>query len=58
MATGVSRFPMPVFTPLPAAEFSGIVALPGFLAGTGSLYYQPYAIEYSGRLWRISRPAD
>lgn len=51
MAVGISRFPMPVFTPLPAAGFSGIVALPGFLVGTGSLYYQPYAVEYSGALF-------
>lgn len=47
---GIYRFPMPVFTPVPAATFSGKVALPGFLVGTGSMYYQPYAIEYDGVL--------
>lgn len=48
---GVGRFPVPVFTPIPAAEFSGTVALPGFLVGTGSMYYTPYALEYEGRLF-------
>lgn len=47
---GVGRFPMPVFTPIPAAGFSGTVALPGFLVGTGSMYYEPYALEYEGSL--------
>lgn len=47
---GVARFPMPVFTPIPAARFSGTVALPGFLVGTGSMYYEPYALEYDGTL--------
>ena len=47
---GVRRFPMPVFTPIPAADFSGTVALPGFLVGTGSMYYEPYALEYEGAL--------
>lgn len=44
------RFPMPVFTPIPAIGFSGQVALPGFLIGTGSKYYEPYAVEYEGEL--------
>ncbi len=48
---GIYRFPMPVFTPIPAAGFSGIVALPGFLVGTGSMYYEPYAREYDGALF-------
>lgn len=48
---GLSRFPMPVFTPIPAAGFCGTVALPGFLVGTGSMYYQPYAVEYDGALF-------
>ena len=48
---GIYRFPMPVFTPLPAAGFSGTVALPGFLVGTGSMYYEPYAREYDGALF-------
>lgn len=48
---GIYRFPMPVFTPVPAAGFSGRVALPGFLIGTGSMYYEPYAREYDGALF-------
>ncbi|WP_445810858.1 hypothetical protein [Yoonia sp.] len=48
---GIYRFPMPVFTPIPAAGFSGTVALPGFLVGTGSMYYEPYAREYDGALF-------
>lgn len=48
---GIYRFPMPVFTPILAAEFSGTVALPGFLVGTGSMYYKPYAREYEGVLF-------
>lgn len=48
---GIDRFPMPVFTPVPAARFSGTVALPGFLVGTGSIYYEPYALEYEGSLF-------
>ncbi|SNT76552.1 hypothetical protein [Paracoccus seriniphilus] len=48
---GLRRFPMPVFMPLPAAGFSGRVALPGFLVGTGSKYYTPYMMEYEGTLF-------
>ncbi|WP_417601786.1 hypothetical protein [Pararhodobacter oceanensis] len=48
---GLRRFPMPVFAPLPAKAFSGRVALPGFLLGTGSRYYQPYGLEYEGALF-------
>jgi hypothetical protein len=48
---GIHRFPMPVFTPVPAAGFCGKVALPGFLVGTGSMYYKPYAVEYEGTLF-------
>nr|WP_306266437.1 hypothetical protein [Pararhizobium sp. IMCC3301] len=48
---GIYRFPMPVFTPIPATGFSGRVALPGFLIGTGSMYYEPYAVEYDGALF-------
>ncbi|MGE0004324.1 MAG: hypothetical protein AB7S92_01925 [Parvibaculaceae bacterium] len=47
---GIKRFPMSVFTPVPAAGYSGTVALPGFLVGTGSMYYEPYALEYEGAL--------
>lgn len=48
---GLRRFPMPVFSPLPADRFSGRVALPGFLVGTGSKYYSPYAVQYDGPLF-------
>lgn len=47
---GLRRFPMPVFTPVSARHFSGVVALPGFLVGTGSMYYDPYGIGYEGDL--------
>lgn len=46
--TSVLRFPMSVFTPVPAAGFSGRVALPGFLTGTGSHYYAGYTVEFDG----------
>ena len=39
----ILRFPMPVFTPVPATTFSGKVALCGFLTGTRSRYYDDYA---------------
>jgi hypothetical protein len=37
------RFPMSIFAPVPAWGFSGRVAQRGFLVGTGSQYYEPYA---------------
>ena len=48
---GITRFPMQVFAPIPASGFSGMVALPGFLVGTGSKYYHPYALQYEGQLF-------
>lgn len=39
------RFPVSVFTPVPAARFSGRVAQRGFLTGTGSNYYTPWSCE-------------
>ena len=42
--TTVQRFPLSVFTPLAAADFSGRIALARFLMGTGSHYYQPYGL--------------
>ncbi len=48
--TTVMRFPLSVFTPVPAAGFSGRVALPGFLTGTGSRYYDGYTLELDGPL--------
>ncbi|MFA3918445.1 hypothetical protein [Ruegeria hyattellae] len=43
--TSILRFPMSVFTPVPAHSFSGRVAV-GFLTGTGSRYYDNYTIEF------------
>lgn len=43
--TTILRFPMSVFTPVPAHSFSGRVAL-GFLTGTGSRYYDGYTVEF------------
>ncbi len=48
--TTVRRFPLSVFPPVPAAEFTGRVALCGFLTGTGSLYYDDYTLEFDGPL--------
>ncbi|NVO58436.1 hypothetical protein HW561_21885 [Rhodobacteraceae bacterium B1Z28] len=43
--TSILRFPMSVFTPVPAHSFSGRVAV-SFLTGTGSKYYDDYTIEF------------
>ncbi|MDU8913542.1 hypothetical protein [Aestuariicoccus sp. MJ-SS9] len=51
--TSVQRFPMSVFSPVPADLFSGRVALGGFLTGTGSQYYEDYSIEFEGRVWAL-----
>lgn len=48
--TSSVRFPMSVFSPIPAHSFSGRVALAGFLTGTGSRYYDEYAVEFDGPL--------
>ncbi len=40
----VDRFPMLVFAPVPVAGFSGVVVQDGFLVGTGSKFYHPYAM--------------
>lgn len=45
--TSILRFPMSVFTPVPAHSFSGRVALT-FLTGTGSKYYDDYTVEFEG----------
>jgi len=42
--TSVIRFPLSVFTPVPASGFRGRIAQAGFLVGTGSHYYAPYGI--------------
>ena len=52
----IKRFPMSIFAPLPTMYFEGRIAQNGFLVGTGSRYYTPYAcglqktlfIEFSG----------
>lgn len=44
----LSRFPMLVIKPILAAGFSGRVALPGFLTGSGSMYYDPYSCFFDG----------
>ena len=41
----LKRFPMSIFTPVPARHFQGQIAQVGFLTGTGSQYYTPYACE-------------
>lgn len=38
----VRRFPLSVFSPVPAGDYKGTIALTGFLSGTGKTYYQPY----------------
>ncbi len=47
----IRRFPMLVFTPVPATAFSGKAAMPGFLVGTGSKYYDPYLKAFEGPLF-------
>ena len=42
--TNTVRFPLSVHTPVPAASFSGRVMQVGFLVGTGSKFYEPYAV--------------
>ncbi len=51
--TSIRRFPMSVPTPVPAHSFSGRVAMPGFLTGTGSQYYSPYTVELPGQVFAI-----
>lgn len=50
--TTVRRFPMSVFTPVPAAAFSGRVAMT-FLTGTGSRYYSDYTIEFGAPVFAV-----
>lgn len=51
----IIRFPMSVFTPVPARTFSGRVAISGFLTGTGSKYYDNYTIEFDGQVFAKMR---
>ena len=37
----IRRFPLSVFTPVPAGDYEGTIALAGFLTGTGKTYYEP-----------------
>lgn len=45
------RFPLSVFSPILADGFSGRVALPGFLTGTGVRYYDPFTVTFSGEVF-------
>ena len=47
----IKRFPVSVFTPAAMTGFSGRVAQVGFLVGTGSHFYQPYACALSETLY-------
>jgi hypothetical protein len=38
----VRRFPLSVFSPVPAGDYAGRVAIAGFLTGTGKSSYDPY----------------
>ena len=51
--TTSARFPMSVFSPVPAQHFTGRVALGGFLTGTGSQYYPDYTIEFDGPVFAL-----
>jgi len=50
--TTILRFPMSVFTPVPAHSFSGRVAMT-FLTGTGSKYYDEYTPEFSAPVFAL-----
>lgn len=43
--TTLKRFPVSVFAPVAATGFEGRIAQKGFLTGTGSQYYSPWACE-------------
>ncbi|MEX0337814.1 MAG: hypothetical protein AB3N11_02125 [Arenibacterium sp.] len=40
----VRRFPMLVHAPVPAGQFSGVIVQSGFVVGTGTHFYEPYAV--------------
>lgn len=50
--TSILRFPMSVFTPVPAHSFSGRVAM-HLLTGTGSRYYDDYTIEFDQPVFAV-----
>lgn len=49
----ISRFPMTVFKPVPAAGFSGRIALARWLIGSGSRYYQPFEARLDETVFAI-----
>ena len=49
----ISRFPMTVFKPVPAAGFSGRIALSRWLIGSGSRYYQPFEARVDETVFAI-----
>ena len=51
--TTLKRFPMSVFSPVPAQGFSGRIALSGFLSGTGSRYYPGTTVEFDGPVFAL-----
>lgn len=51
--TTSSRFPMSIFSPVLADDFSGRVALGGFLTGTGSRYYDVYSILFDSTVFAM-----
>ncbi|QBY01370.1 hypothetical protein E2K80_12060 [Rhodophyticola sp. CCM32] len=53
--TSILRFPMSIFAPVPAHEFSGRVALCGFLTGTGSRYYDGYHLDFDDQVFALLR---
>lgn len=50
--TSILRFPMSVFTPVPAHSFSGRAVM-RFLTGTGSRYYDDYSPEFAEPLFAL-----
>lgn len=49
----VRRFPMLIFTPVLADHFSGRVAMPGLLIGTGRNFYSPYGLQLGGTIQAV-----
>lgn len=49
----IRRFPLSVFSPVPAGDYAGTIAVAGFLTGTGKTYYQPYDLPLADVL-RVS----
>lgn len=51
--TTLKRFPVSVFAPIGATGFHGRIAQKGFLTGTGSQYYSPWACELKEPLFVV-----